>query len=70
MRTDFGSCLDHISNEMYQMNTKIGCIACRQSCLGGFAPSPSPKPTKDSFGGDDGDYAFGFSSDDEMTVSQ
>ena len=70
MRTDFGSCLDHISNEMYQMNTKIGCIACRQSCLGGFVPSPSPEPIEDSFGGDEGDYAFGSSSDDEMTFSQ
>ena len=45
MRTDFGSRLDHIFDEMCQMNTRIGCIACLQSHLGGFAPSPSPKPT-------------------------
>ena len=49
MHTDFGSHLNHIFDEMCQMNTRIGCIACRQSHLGGFAPSPSPTPTKESF---------------------
>ena len=29
MRADFGSCLDHLSDEMCQMNIKISCIACR-----------------------------------------
>ena len=29
MRANFGSCLDHISNEMCQMNTRIGRIARR-----------------------------------------
>ena len=69
MRTDFGSRLDHIFDEMCQMNTRIGCIACLQSHLGGFAPSPSPKPTKQSFlnGGDDDDDNDSCSkSDDEM----
>ena len=48
MRADFGS-LNHLSNEMCQMNTKICRIAHRQSRLCGFAPSPSPEPTKESF---------------------
>ena len=29
MRANFGSCVDHISNEMCQMNTRIGRIARR-----------------------------------------
>ena len=53
------------------MNTKIGHIACHQSHLGRFAPSPTPKSTEDSSdGGDDGDDASGSSSDDEMAASQ
>ena len=54
MHVDFGSCLDHFSNEMYQMNTKIRRITCCQSRLGGFAPSPSPDPSEESFDG--GEY--------------
>ena len=72
MRVDFGSRLDHLSNEMCQTNTRIGRIARRQSLFGGFAPSPSPEPAKESsFGGDDVDGADGSnsSSDDEMTTS-
>ena len=72
MRVDFGS-LDHLSNEMCQMNTRIGHIVRRQSCLDGFAPSPSPEPTKESSSsGDDVDGANGssFSSDDEVANSQ
>ena len=41
MRANFGSRLDHISDEMCQMNTRISRIARRQSRLGGFALSPS-----------------------------
>ena len=73
MCVDYGSHLDHLSDEMCQMNTRISRITRRQSCLGGFAPSPSPKPTeKSSSGGDNDDDANGssFSSDDEMTTSQ
>ena len=73
MHVDFGSRLDHLSDEMCQMNTKIGRIARRQSHLGGFAPSPSPEPIEESSsGGDDDDDAdgSGSSSDDKMTTSQ
>ena len=62
------------------MNTKISCIARRQSQLGGFVPLPSPEPTKESSssdGGDDDDDAFGSKYDassskydDEMMTSQ
>ena len=70
MHANFGSRLDHLSNEMCQMNTRISGIARRQSRLGGFAPSPSLEHVEESSssnGGDDDDYdASGFKSDDEM----
>ena len=55
------------------MNTKISCIARRQSQLGGFVPLPLSKIVKESFssgGGDDGDDASGSKYDNEMTTSQ
>ena len=71
MCANFGSRLDHLFDEMCQMNNRIGRITCRQSRLGGFAPSPSPKPVKSSSdGGDDDDNASCFKTNDEMTVSQ
>ena len=68
MRADFGSRPDHLSNEMCQMNTRIDRITRRQSCLGDFAPSPSPKLAKES--SSDGADGSNSSSDDEMTSSQ
>ena len=38
------ACFDHLTNEMYQINTRVGRIACRQARLGGFTTSPSPYP--------------------------
>ena len=71
MRADFGSRLDHLSDEMCQMNTRIDRIAHRQSRLGGFAPSPSPKYAEESSSsGDDDDDASGSEYDDEMMTSQ
>ena len=74
IRANFGRHLDHLSDEMCQMNTKIGRITRLQTCLGGFALSPTPKPTEESSldGGDDDDDddAFGFETDDEMAASQ
>ena len=71
MRADFGSCLDHLSDEMSQMNTKIGRITRHQSRLGGFTPSPSFKPVESSSDGgdDDGDDAYCSKTDDKMTPS-
>ena len=73
MCVDFGNRFDHLSDEMCQMNTRIGRIAHCQSRLGGFAPSPSPEPIEESSSsGDDDDDANGssFSSDDEIATSQ
>ena len=74
MHADFGSRLDHLSDEMCQMNTKIGRIAHRQSGLGGFSPSPSLEHVEESSSSngenDDGGNAFGSVCDDEMKTSQ
>ena len=48
MYVDFGSRLNNLSDEMCQMNTKIGRITRRKSRLDGFTPSPSLEPTKES----------------------
>ena len=73
IRADLGSCLDHFFDEMCQRNTRIGYIAHHQSCLRGFAPSPSLKPTESSSDGgdnDDDDVVASFSKiDDQMTPS-
>ena len=72
MCVDFSSRLDTLSNEVCQINTKVGRIARWQSRLGGFAPSPSPGPYDESFdGGDDeSDDASGFAHDNERIDSQ
>ena len=73
MCADFGSHLDHLSDETCQMNTRIGRITCHQSRLGGFVPLPSPEHAEESSssdGGDDDDGdAFGFEYDDEIMAS-
>ena len=73
MHVYFGSRLDHLSNEMCQMNTRISGIARRQSRLGGFAPSPSLEHVEESSslngGDDDAGDASGSEYDDEMTTS-
>ena len=36
--------LDSFSDELCQVNTRVGRIAWQQARLGGFATSPSPSP--------------------------
>ena len=71
MRADFGSRFDHLTDEICQMNTRIGHIVCQPSRIGGFAPSPSLDPFVESSnsGDDKSDDASGYNHDDEMTVS-
>ena len=71
MHADFGSHLNHLSDEICKMNTKIGRIAHYQSRLGGFVPS-TLEPTEESSldGGDDDDDASCSETDDEMVASQ
>ena len=66
--------LDYLTDEMCQMNTRVGCIARRQARMAGFAPSPSPSledlvDVGDDAGDDDEDDANS-SSDDKMTTFQ
>ena len=71
MRVDFGSHLERLSNEMCQMNTKIGCIAHRQSRLSGFASSQEHAEKFSTLGGGvDDDDTFGSEYHNEMTTSQ
>ena len=73
MSVDFGSHLDHLSNAMCQMNTKIDHITRHQSRLGGFLPLPSPQladESSSSDGGDDDVDASGSMYDDQMMTSQ
>ena len=68
MCAHIGSRLDHIFDEMCQMNTTIGCIARRQSRLGGFNPFSSFELVVESFdsGDDESNDASGSVHDDEM----
>ena len=36
--------LDTLSMELYQVNVCVGCIARRQTSMGGFAPKATPSP--------------------------
>ena len=61
-----------LTDEMCQMNTRIGYIDRHQSRLGGFAPSleRDSLDTPSNSGDDAAAVAFGSSHDDEMTTSQ
>ena len=48
------ACLDTLSTELYQVNTRVGLIARLQARLGGFVKSPSP-PSEASEDDDDSD---------------
>ena len=71
MHADFGGHLDYFADEMCQMNTRIGRIACRQAHIGGYGPSPSLSPKRPvvSPSKDDKDDA-GSTGNNEMTTSQ
>ena len=68
--------LDTLSDELCQVNTRVGRIAQRQARLGGFVASPSPSPEAfededgdgDSDDDDDKDEDASFFGDDEMTA--
>ena len=72
MKADFGARLDYLTNEMCQMNTRIGCISHRQARMASFAPSPSlerPVASPSIDDEDDEDDAES-SGDDKMMTSQ
>ena len=47
--------LDTLSDELCQVNTRVGCIARLQARLGGLVESPSPSPKAFKEEDDDGD---------------
>ena len=72
------ACLDTLSDELCQVNTRVGRIARWQAHLSGFATSPFPSPEASvNEDGDDGanddddeNKDTSSSSDEEMTNSQ
>ena len=65
--------LDTLSDELCQVNTRIGRIARQQAVMGGFivASSPSPEASEDvsdDGSGSDEDDDAGSPSDDEMST--
>ena len=66
------SCLDTLSDELCQVNTRVACIAGLQACLCGFMASPSPFPKAleddDDDSDDDEDGDASSPSDDEMST--
>ena len=73
MHANFSGRLDYLTNEMCQINTRIGRIARRHARISGFGSSPSPSPEASADEGDDvDDYKDDASSfdDDEMTTFQ
>ena len=73
------ACLDTLTDELCQVNTRVDRIERQQARLGHFTASPSPSPEastnkdgEDGDGGDGGDddKDASASSDDEMTTSQ
>ena len=64
--------LDYRTDEMCQMNTRVGSIACKQARMAGFAPSPSLEDSANAGddAGDDEEDDASSSSDNQMTTFQ
>ena len=68
--------LDTLTDELCQVNTRVGRIARRQARLGGFIESPSPSLEASEDEDDDGDFDddgdedndANSLSDDEMSI--
>ena len=58
--------LDILSNELCQVNTRVGCIARRQAVMGGFIDSPPLAPEASE---DDDDDATAFDGEDDGDAS-
>ena len=50
------ACLVTLSDELCQVNTRVGCIARQQAHLGGSVESPSPSPEASANKDDNGDF--------------
>ena len=75
MQADFGGHLDYLTDEMCQMNTRVGCITRWHARMAGFAPShslkhPATSPSEDNDEDKDDEDGASSSDDDEMMTSQ
>ena len=72
MHTNFSGHLDTLTDEMCQMNIRVGRIALKQARMAGLAPSlsHSPKASPDDAIDDDKNDADSSSGYDEMSISQ
>ena len=66
--------LDTLFIELYQVNDRVGCVAWRQTTMGGFAPEASPSPPlvasdSEDEDDDDGDDDDAFDDDVRDTSS-
>ena len=72
MHANFSDRLDTLTDEMCQMNIRVGHIAHRQACMVGLthSPSPSPEASPDDAVDDDEDDAYSSNGYDKMSTSQ
>ena len=66
------ACHDTLSDELCQVNTRVGCITQWHACLDSFVESPSPSPVafedEDDDGDNDENEDASSPSDDEITA--
>jgi len=65
MHANFGGRLETLTDEMCQVNTRVGHIARWQTYMAGLAPSPSPSPKASLDDEDDADS----SDNDDLSVT-
>ena len=69
------ACLNTLSDELCQVNTRVGHISRRQAAMGGFTAASSPFPpasedeSDDGFGSEDVDEDDGASSPSDAEMS-
>ena len=59
------ACLDTLTIELYQVNTRVSRITWRQARIGGFTASPSPSPSPQALKDEDDNGGFGDDGDDD-----
>ena len=62
------ACLDTFSDELCQVNTRVGRIARRQAVMGGFIVASSPSPSTFENESDDGSVSDDADEDDGASL--
>ena len=62
--------LDTLATELYQVNTRVSCIAQQQARMDVFIAFPSPSSSPQAVEDKDDDDGSGDDDDEEMTASQ